>query len=398
MFKHTLLVPQINQRLTRSARRFFSILCLLAAFNLRFTMKHIQIFLIIVGLLVISCCSAWSDAVPQPQLLSSSIQEATVIVFGKLEDFVPREASTNTFPKSETLKAIALSASYSSGTYTLTSVQVVKGNVQNKKALQVVLPSILSFYYGSKVNLDKGSNVLLLFNRGTNGQLVPVDATIPIIPLGFAKFPASVLASHSLQEANSLVIKLVVSTLDESAVRKVNMYLLRSVVSDYLPAKLIPLENDPDTDFRDDVLHCLIINQQVQAIPLMAKLSELRLKETGGAASVGAFENLKTREAVPYLNPLLLNVSPFTRQATAFALRRLADRTSLPFLFKALEQPDPEGITLYEEYATLHRLLSRLGTTKSLPEFLDQKEATLHATQLWWSKHQQEFHLDSSKP
>ncbi len=351
-----------------------------------------QIFLVVtlVGMLLIFCTDAWSEPMPEPQLLSTSIQKADLVVLTRLEQFTPDKTDANNTLLSESQKVVSYLALHPAGSYDFHVMKVLKGNYSDPNDFRVPLPIISLYYYDYKFDLPAGCQVLLLLKR-ENNQLVPVDETIPLIPLGSGQVSTSIPKLNGSFDVEHLVVSIMTSTLEDPSLRKVNMHLLRSVEDSQLPAKLTPLEKDADENFRDDVLYCSIINQQVQAIPLMAQLAELRLKETGGAASVGAFEHLKTKAAVPYLNPLLLNVSPFTRQATAFALRGLADRTSLPYLFKALEQPDTQGITLYEEYATLHRLLSRLGTTKSLPAFLDQREATLTATRLWWTKHQQEF-------
>lgn len=354
-------------------------------------MKTVYALTIVVVAFFICCYDARSEPVPQPQLLSTSVQRAKVVILSRLNRFIPDKSYIGEPELSSVQQVIALSNSYPSGEYELSPLKVLKGDYSNLRKLDIYLPAIAAYYYGGKVDLPVNSEVLLILDENSEHQLVPVDKTLPLIPLGLVGSPSSLVKANNPPDVENEVVSMIASTFKEPLLRKVNIHLVRSVVNYQLPPKLTPFEEDIDEDLRDDVLYCLVINQQVKAIPLLAQLSETRLKQTGGAASVGAFQQLKTKEAVPYLNPLLLNVAPSTRQSTAFALRKLADRTSLPYLFKALELPDPQGITLYEEYATLHRLLSRLGTTKSLPVFLDQREAILKATLLWWTKHQQEF-------
>lgn len=348
------------------------------------------------GLLFFYTCSvaSWADQFPQPQPLSISIQKSQIIVLATLVNFKPDEDNVSTLGDSLPQSGMGSTGLHPPGLYNFDSIKVLKGNLSNESRLQLHLPAITGFYYGSNIPLPLGSKVLLLLNK-TNNRLAPIDETTPVVPLGLGAIP--LLPPERTSELRESVVRLMLSTLDDPSIRKVNMHLLRTIESNQLPLKLTPLENDPDLSFRDDVLYCLIVNQEVKAIPLMAQLSEVRLKENGGAASVGSFEYLKTKKAVPYLNPLLLNVSPFTRQSAAFALRRLADATSINYLFEALNMslPDPQGITVYEEYATLHRLVPRLGTMKPFPYFLDHKETILKATHIWWSKHEQEFSIEA---
>lgn len=353
-------------------------------------MKRDSSLLIITGLFLACCCIGWCGPMVAPKPLSASIHEADFVVIAKLSTFTPDKSSDDA-QVSQSQLVVDILASYPAGQYTFTSATFLKGNLPDKTRLRIHLPVVSAYYYDSKFTVPTGTCVLLLLKENEQSQLVPVDQTIPFVPLGSSGVFASAMKPVAPSRTENEVISVMLMTLDSPSTRKVNMHLLRSQVDNGISARITPYENDPDKDFRDDVLFCLIRNQQVQAIPLMAQLSASRFKETGGGASIGAFEYLKAKEAVPYLNPLLSSVSPSIRQSAALALRRLADKTSLPYLFNGLEQSDPQGVTLYEEYATLHRLLSRLGTTKSLPAFLDQREATLKATRSWWIKHQQEF-------
>jgi hypothetical protein len=354
-------------------------------------LKQTLLATMLIGMFLFFCPDAWSGPMPEPKLITTSLQRADFVVLARLKSFVPDKTDINNAPLSESDKTVSDLALQAKGKYDFYTEKILKGKYLSSNDLHLHLPIISIYYYNYKFDLPMGSQVLLLLNKTQDNQLVPVDATLPLIPLGsnlVSSLPSKSLASSTVED---LVVSLMLSTLEDPLLRKVNMHLLRSVVNYQMPTKLRSLENDANEDFRDDVLYCLIINQQVQAIPLMAQLSRLRLKETGGAASVGAFEHLKTKEAVPYLNPLLIDISPFTRQTTAFALRKLADKTSIPYLFKALDQPDLQGITLYEVYATLHKVLPRLGTTKTVPAFMEHEDAVLAATRSWWSKHQKEF-------
>lgn len=353
-------------------------------------MKRVFLLLIIAGLFLACCCNGWCGPMAAPKSLSASIHEADFIVIAKLGIFMP-DKSSNDAQVSQSQLVVNLLTSYPAGQYIFTPTASLKGNLFDKTRIRIHLPAISAYYYDSKFTIPAGTYVLLLLKEDEQSQMVPVDETVPLIPLGSSGAFASATKLVAPFRIEDEVISIILMTLNDPSARKVNMHLIRSQIDNQISARLIPFEDDPDEDFRDDVLFCLIRNQQVQAIPLLAQLSAFRFKETGGGASIGAFEYLKTKEAVPYLNPLLSSASPSIRQSAALALRRLGNKTSLPYLFDGLEQPDPQGVTLYEEYATLHRLISRLGPTKSLPTFLDERETTLAATRLWWSKHQREF-------
>jgi hypothetical protein len=59
-----------------------------------------------------------------------------------------------------------------------------------------------------------------------------------------------------------------------------------------------------------------------------------------------------------------------------------ADRTSVPYLVLALQDPDP--VVSYGAYALLHRLLKALGPSRTRPEFEANRDAETQPIYAWW--------------
>ncbi len=322
---------------------------------------------------------------PTAKPLPLILLQSDVIVLARINNYQPDNVldKAQNQQKTPTEQFIAQTAIKSPGIYTFTAIRKIKGDVPNNFTVHIPIVSS-AFYNDSEPKFDRDCFVLLFLHLETENGFVVTDEHLPFIPLSKAVLS---LDNTRYKDVEDAVVDAMLATFDDPVLLRANLYLLRPVVNQRIPKIVSRYEHDPNLNVRNDALYCLIANQQVQAIPLMAELSTELLKANGGGASVGVFENLKTKDAVPYLNPLLEDASIFTRQSASFALRRLADRTSIPYLIQGLKMPDPQHITRYEIYVTLHRLIHTLGQTKDLPVFATNEDTELQPIYSWWEEH-----------
>jgi HEAT repeat protein len=144
--------------------------------------------------------------------------------------------------------------------------------------------------------------------------------------------------------------------------------------------------NDPNSRIQDLALYCQAVNQQLDAIPRIAELERKLLpfeNTTGSSAkSLEALQKLQTPKAVPYLNPLLFEPSPYTRINAMMALRDLVDRTSIPYLLLALY--DPDDYVAYAAYGLLRHLIPNVAPARDWSLFEVQREAAIRPFLTWW--------------
>ena len=96
------------------------------------------------------------------------------------------------------------------------------------------------------------------------------------------------------------------------------------------------------------------------------------------------------------LNPLLFIPDTPTRRAVADKLNRLGDRSSIPYLILAPQDPDPEpsgGCVSYVAYKTLHRLIPTLGPAEASGAFAASPEAAKQPIYHWWQDELMGKHL-----
>jgi hypothetical protein len=89
------------------------------------------------------------------------------------------------------------------------------------------------------------------------------------------------------------------------------------------------------------------------------------------------------------LNPLLFIPDTATRRAVVDKLARLGDKSSIPYLVLALQDPDaqaPDVNVSYVSYKTLHRLIPALGPAEASGKFDANPEAAKQPIYHWWQE------------
>ncbi len=181
------------------------------------------------------------------------------------------------------------------------------------------------------------------------------------------------------------VYSLMLASCSNPNVRRANTYILRTVVNPIIVGKLFYYINDPNLYTRDNVLTCMATNQQVTAIPRIAALDTMMEAGGGGAQSAIAFNSYHTSDALPYLNPLIFSAAYYTRLNTIFAIDRLANRSSIPYLMLAVRDPDGQGIIQQSAYGMLHQLIPSLGEAYGSGYFAQHHTKETSKLYSWWS-------------
>ncbi len=321
---------------------------------------------------------------PETAPLPKTIAKADIIVVAELESFTI-DSNYKAPPTDKSLEGmqaiVAMTSLNPPGQGMFHVLRTIKG--QCGDYLKVKLPQVLSVYY-SHVNLPvKEKMEVILMLDADGGLLQPVDSTIPFIMLARPgqSLDTTTTSSVSDTEVYDLMFK---STVDP-LLRSANIFLLRSIKHPYIKEHLLSYTNDPELNVRDDALYGLAVNQQLTAIPQIAQLEQEVMQKTGkGIAAVGALENYRSPDAVPYLNPLLFATSQYARLNAMAALQNLGGRSSLPYLMLTLFDPEEQNVVGYSAYRTLHRLVPALGRPRDPGYFEVQREAETARVLRWW--------------
>jgi len=102
-------------------------------------------------------------------------------------------------------------------------------------------------------------------------------------------------------------------------------------------------------------------------------------------ASVLALGHYQTREAVPYLNPLLFSSSYYVRINTMNALNHLADSSSIPYLLLAVRDPDYQHFIPESAYDLLHNMIPSLGPPQGRGYFFLNRSEETGKLYGWWN-------------
>lgn len=172
----------------------------------------------------------------------------------------------------------------------------------------------------------------------------------------------------------------------DTTLRQGETYLLRNAVSPSVVSGLLPYVDDTNLATRDDVLTCMVTNQQVAVIPRIAKLDATLEAQGSNAASVTTLSDFQTKDAVPYLNPLLFSFAYCLRLNTMLALNNLADKTSIPYLMLALRDPDPQKVIPESADGLLHQFNPLLGPAPDLSDsyFEEHRAMEMQNINAWW--------------
>ena len=331
--------------------------------------------------------------IADPLPLAQYIAAAHIIAVAKILNSVPdpsKDVKPLTFDKSG--RPVFATGEFSTRNakppehYTFSVSLVLKG--QCNATLKLDLWYIEYCYYSdAKPRFQRGDTVLLMLTEDGKGQLQPVDERIPLIPLEAPGADLSAAGGLSLQ---ARVDRLMLYSLIDPVCRRANTFLMRDTVDPQIVEALAQYLDDPDLSTRDNVLCCLAANQQVIAIPLIAKLAEDPRMRGKADRSVASFPDYHTPEAVPFLDPLLLSTDYFLRLHAMDAEYNLADSRSVPYLMLALYDPDPQRLIPLSADVVLHKLIPSLGPQheddydSGVKYFYSHRAVEIALFQGWW--------------
>ncbi|MGI4791444.1 MAG: HEAT repeat domain-containing protein [Janthinobacterium lividum] len=346
-----------------------------------------------IALLLFPCIKAECQLSPAKPL-QETILASTTIVVCRLTKFTaepsqdvlmkPAGTTPNGIPYYIGNKLVinAIDSVNPPGTYEFDVIQTIKGEM--KTHLSVSLPNVLAFSYGdymtSKPTVAIGGKFLLLLKLSSTGYS-PTDLRLPLIPI-----PADASTGNS-DTTTMQVANLLLPSGPDSALRLADSYLLRTLTSPNLVMKLVPFLTDRNIYVRDNVLACLAANQQVAVIPKIVQLSANSKFRDHPSNAVPALQSFVVPDAIPYLNPLVFNNGYDIRTHTMYALYKVADSSSIPYLIMALRDPDPEKNIPAGAYVALRRLIPVLGpyTPQSQTEFVQKFNIEIKPINAWWS-------------
>lgn len=325
----------------------------------------------------------------KPQTIDTDVKSSLIVNVCRLVSFTPDADGASTAQTNEGFMfggdaAIAVYSRKPPGRYRLRTLATIKGEVLPTFDLRAT--RVLSVYYGDPgIDIRDGSTLLLFLTRDGDGQLVPADPTRPAIPLAT---DVGLPTEAEVKRGNALgiVTKLLIGSLSEPGTRRSSAYLLRDMAGEDIVAALTPYAESPDLELAESALSCLAANQKVEAIPKIARLeAAMKRKGMGGSRVVTAIRQFRTPTAVPYLNQLLFDTnSDYTRINAAFTLLPMADRSSIPYLIVALQDPETQGAVSFTAYQALVPMLGLPMAGLSEEEFAKRRTEVISAANVWW--------------
>lgn len=339
-------------------------------------------------LALLAAMPVFAAPMEESRRLAADVQNSTVILVGKLTNFTEKtyvsQENANKPMFISGLHAIPVSAQ--AGHYDFTVVQTLSGKASDTISLE--LPAVrLHSYGGAEIYPTVGKLYIVMLSTGGHGQLVATDANLPILPI---EMPSNPQKMHNVSLLTT-VLATMLQSLDNHEVRKSNLYIVRDTKNAIIPEYAIQYCKDGDTNIADSALYCMLNNGHIEVIPLISQLeNKLYPKEetTGSsAASLTPLVEIEDTKAVPYINPLLDSPSPCARLDAMIALDRLADATSIPYLIRALEKPDPQHYVQYRAYRSLYRLIPSLGAPMSDLDFQKNRNGEIDKIKSWYSAH-----------
>jgi hypothetical protein len=100
--------------------------------------------------------------------------------------------------------------------------------------------------------------------------------------------------------------------------------------------------------------------------------------------------------ATPDLYPYLYFPVAQVREQALEKVTASADRTSVPYLVLALQDPDP--VVSYGAYVLLHRLLKALGPARTRPDYEGNKDTETRPIYAWWQDELAGLHHPAAGP
>jgi HEAT repeat protein len=335
----------------------------------------------LVGLTVFIPIRSNSSALPTSMPLSATIRSADLAAVVRITRFRQTLNPGWWFPGLSAQQGQVAGVFWITfgGEYDFDSLRVVKGAIGG--AFTVSLPPLfLRCYPEPGVKVSEGSRVLLLLKKNPAGTFVPVDLTLPLIPLGAGELPSRRGDSVDDASIQSEIMTLIVASLGDVAVRAGSTFLLRNFRDSRLPVALEPYVNDPDPHVRWNVLECFLQNNRVDAIPRAMTMERAATPGEGGDVA-DYFWTLSDRDAAPYLNPYVWDTSIQVRDLAVQGLGGCATRSSIPFLMLALR----DQAVCYRAFYAAMKAIGTLGSPDETRYWSLHKEEERQLLWDWWT-------------
>jgi len=312
--------------------------------------------------------------------LAKTVTGAKLIVVARLVKIVSKPSHHGTS------KPASKEATIDAGRYSVDVVFTLKGHFEHRLNISIAETSFFG-YNDVPFSVIPGKLLLLFLVPSVHpsvdeGQWAAEDANVPLTPLR-SNFDA-VTAGSVNTTVLTRIVGILLDTMSDSLLRKANTLLLENMIDPRLPRALIPYLNDANRNTRVSICTALATNQVVEAIPSIVRLEKEMMSGASGRNCIFALQFYKTRAALPLLNPLLFDASEYTRRNAVGALRDIGDKSSIPYLMLALR--DPQDDIAYNAYATLNRLLPRLGNLKTTIEFDAHRILLCAPYYAWWRR------------
>jgi hypothetical protein len=323
------------------------------------------------------------------EALNKSVEAATTIVVGRLDQYIAEPEMMDRMVQEDLRSsplitgnpsAIVMRTVQPRGTYVFTVTGTIIGHPP--QPLVVRLPRVMDaemagLFSEHTLHIPLKGRYLLMMSGDEVKGFSPTSQA-PIAIDAKARVPKEPLKDAKPEAVLSAVVQVLTDSLEDPAARVRAAELLAGAKSDEALQAMRLLMNDADAGVRISALECMAENQDVTAIPIIGK----------GNLADGALEKYKTAAAIPYLNALVADApSQWTRLNAAMALRQMParDKSSIPFLIKALRDPENPN-TSSDAYYCLRDLIpglpvpNRNGTRGSA-----RYEDTAGAAQVWWA-------------
>lgn len=354
--------------------------------------KLIQIIGCIAFIFTLSCPVHHARAmiIKSSLSLSQRVDRADIIVVAQVMSYtldkrapnLPKKVEDQTLPKvldaQEILKAFELQEA---GTYTFKVQKYIKGHCE--PTIQMHLSALNRRYYGySKTRISEGAQVILFLKPLANNNYEAVDPLIPITPISSKAFV--LLDEGQKADFDQQVYKMLLASLPDVSFRRSSISQLRTVESTDVAEVVANYSDDDDIEVKDSALYCMMVNQRVEFIPKVLKLSEELGETSQSPECLLAFQYLKVPEATPYLNKMLFSEYYYLRLHAIFALNDLGDESSIPYLLIALSDPDPQNVIAQSAYYMIYRSTPDLKKPKSEEYFYANREKEIDIVYRWW--------------
>ena len=351
--------------------------------------KHCQVVCHAALFLMLLCFmhhDAEAAIVESSMPLVQRIHDADVIVVAQIVSYTadkPAQKSPKVSPSKESFGVFTTFSSefQKAGHYVFEVRQIIKGECRS--TVKMHLNALDARYYGYNISDVKEGSIVILLLKPSGADYKVVDSLTPIILLS-TKYDDTLDEKQEKIASEQQVYNFLLASLSRPAVRRSSLFHLRSVKNNKVADIVSDYVDDNDIEVKDSALYCMMVNQRVEFIPKVLKLSE-ELGETGQSPEcLLAFKYLKVPEATPYLNKMLFSEYYYLRLHAIFALDDLRDKSSIPYLIVALSDPDPQYVIASNAYYMIYRAAPDLKEPKSEEYFYANREKEIDIVYRWW--------------